>query len=188
MNVESWPELTGGFGMKWEMKLKKVDDLIARSNASLYDRVKLLVEIWEDKDFLAHHDGDIDKAEAMLDTKLGDYGIGFFEAQAILKHFPQRPHWVGNSIRAMLAKALEAEEASRKEAKSPVTRKGPVPRKEHQEIVQQLEQSKKRVDGLQDETGRLRAEIERLREENAMLKGRVAELERILNHQLAGAK
>lgn len=171
--------------MKWEQKLKKVDDLIARSNASLFDRVTLLVEIWDDKDYLAHHDGDIEKAESMLDSKLGDYGIGFFEAQAILKHFPNRPHWVGNSIRTMLAKALEAEEAVRKEAKTPVVRKGPVPRKEHQEIVQQLEQSKKRVDGLQDETGRLRAEIERLREENAMLRGRVAELERVLQGQLS---
>ena len=167
--------------MKWEAKLKRVDDLIARSNASLYDRVKLLVEIWEDPDFLAHHYGDIDRAEAMLDTKLGDYGIGFFEAQSLLKHFPQRPHWVGNALRVMLAKALEADEAERKARREPpAARKGPVSHKEHQSIIEQLEQTRKRAESYADDVSQLRQEVDRLKRENATLLGRVQELEWIL--------
>jgi DNA repair exonuclease SbcCD ATPase subunit len=169
--------------MKWEMKLKKVDDLIAQSNASLFDRVKLLIEIWDDVDFLAHVDGSVDKAELLLDAKLGDYGIGFFEARSLMKHFPKRPHWVGTPIRQMLAEALEVERSERKERQEPVTRKNPVPHAEHEKVMQQLEQTRERVDQAQDEVAGLRSEIAKLKEENATLRGRITEMERMLAKQ-----
>lgn len=171
--------------MKWEMKLKKVDDLIARSNASLFDRVKLLVDVYNDPEFMAHHKGDIDAAEYMLDSKLGDYAMSFMQARCLFNRFPQRAHWIGNPIRKMLAEAMDADRSERKEREVPSTRKGPVPRKDHDEVVKQREAAVNRVDSLQDETSRLRDEIAKLREENAVLRGKVEELERLLDKQFA---
>lgn len=169
--------------MKWEMKLQKVDELVSRSNAALFDRVKLLTEVWADGEYLAFHDGDMDEAEAMLDQKLGDYGIGFMEAAAIYKHFPKRAHWVESSIRQMLAEALEAERKDRSETRAPSTRKGPVPRKEFEQLEDKLTHVNSRADSLAEENGRLRDEVRDLREENAVLRGRVEELERVLSKQ-----
>jgi hypothetical protein len=171
--------------MKWEQKLLKVDDLVARSNGTLYDRIKLLAEVWADGEYLAFHAGDMDAAEEMLDAKLGDYGIGFMEALAAFKHFPKRAHWVDTPIRQMLAEALEAERRDRKESASPSTRKGPVPRKEHEKLEEEMRHVNSRADSLAEENGRLRDEVRVLREDNAVLRGRVEELEKLLSKQYA---
>lgn len=171
--------------MKWEQKLLKVDDLVARSNGTLYDRVKILAEVWADPEYIAFHDGDMDAAEAMLDAKLGDYDIGSLEAFAALKHFPKRAHWVESSIRQMLAESLAAENQERADAAPPSTRKGPVPRKEHERLEEQMRHVNSRADSLAEENGRLRDEVRTLREENAVLRGRVEELERLLSKQFA---
>lgn len=167
---------------KWQLTLKKVDEMVSQSNASLFDRVTLLCRVWDDPDFLDHHAGDADKAESHLDQKLGDYGIGFFEARAILKEFARKDQWTKGNLRGMLAMALEKEEARRKEqrADAVAVRKGPVPRKEFEQVSQQLEHATERSDSLADENARLRSRITELEKENATLHGRVEQLERMM--------
>lgn len=171
---------------KWTMTLRKVDEMIAASNASLYDRVKLLCQVWDDQDFIAHHNGDVDAAEKHLNQKLGDYAIGFFEARSLLKHKPRRGDWEGGSIRQILAEALDAERQSRKqEAVDQPQRKGPVPRKEHEQVLQQLERVTERNEQQADEIGSLRAKIAELERENATLRGRVEQLEKMVGRAAA---
>ena len=176
--------------VKWEIVLRNVDELIKQSNAGLYERVVLLKQVWDDPDFLAFHKSDVDAAEDHLNQKLGDYGITFFDAAAMLKHFPDRSEWAGASIRDLLAKALDLESGARTRHEEPKSdRKKPIAHDEHERIKGELETQvqilSKRSESLADENSRLRSDNQELRRENAELRGRVMELERIARRELA---
>lgn len=178
--------------VKWEIVLRNVDELIKQSNAGLYERVVLLQQVWDDPEFLAFHKSDVDEAEDHLNQKLGDYGITFFDAAAMLKHFPDRAEWASSSIRDLLAKALDLESSARTRHEAPKPeRKKPIARDEHERIKSELETQVqilgKRSESLADECSRLRSENQELRRENAELRGRLQELERVLKRQLAEA-
>ena len=165
--------------------MKKVDGLIGTSNANLFERSKLLVAIWEDGEFLAFHGGDVDKAEESLNSKLGDYGLTIFDVQSILKEFPQVQQWEKGKLREMLAKALEAEDSRREEHAAPKTdRKGPIPRKEFEQLQKIVENTQSRADSLSDENARLREENTKLRGQLEHANGRIDELERVLKMNL----
>lgn len=174
--------------MKWEVALKKVDSLIAASNATLYERVTLLKQVWDNADFLAYHRQDIDKAEQHLNAKLGDYGLTIFDCLALLKQFPHRENWEAGKLRQMLATALEAEELSRANAAGPkAERKGPIARSEFEKLEDSLRHMNSRADSLAEENGRLRSENAQLRSDLDHARGQIRELERILEKQLAAA-
>lgn len=174
--------------MKWEVTLKKVDALIAASNATLYDRVVLLKEVWDNPDFLAFHKQDVDKAEEHLNGKLGDYGLTIFDCLSLLKHFPQREKWEGGKLRELLATALDAEDKSRASAGAPkAERKGPVARGEFEKLQDSLAHMNSRADSLAEENGRLRAENAQLRSDLDHARGQILELQRILRKELVAA-
>jgi len=178
--------------VKWEQLMLQVDRLIATSNESLYERVVLLDVIADDVEFIAFHKHDADAMEDHLDQKLGDFGISFFNARSMLKHFPSKEQWGKAKIRDLLAEALQNEQQSRSEAKQPTAeRQNPIPRKEHERVVSQLTKDvgnlTERTESLADENARLRQENDKLRHENAELRGRLSELERIVNRELQEA-
>ena len=172
---------------KWEVVLSQVDKLISTSNENLYDRVSLLKSVWEDRAFLAHHNGDIDAAEEHLNAKLGDYGITIFDGLAMLREFPKRDQWASGKIRELLATALAAEESRRGERASTTTRKPPVPRKEFEALEAKMTHLNSRADSLAEENGRLRQENAQLKSDLDRALGRVEEMERVLSRQLQGA-
>ena len=173
---------------KWEITLKKIDALIAESNGTLYDRVVMLKEVWDDPGFLGFHDRDIDKAESHLNEKLGDYGVTIFDCLSLLKHFPDRSRWSAGKLREMLAMALDAENRSRSESADPKPeRQGPIARKDFDKLVGDLKHVNSRADALAEENGRLRAENATLRSQLDQARGRISELERILKREFAAA-
>lgn len=173
---------------KWQTMMKKVDSLIGTSNANLYERSKLLVAIWSDGDFLAFHNGDVDKAEESLNSKLGDYGLTIFDVKAMLDEFPKCEQWEKGKLREMLAHALEAGDSRRAEYQAPKTqRKGPVPRKEFEQLQKIVENTQNRADSLAEENARLREENLRLRAQLDHANGRIDELERVLKMNLQTA-
>ena len=150
--------------VKWELALQKVDELVGQNNGNLFDRVRLLKQVWEDTEFLAFHNGVIDAAEEHLNTKLGDYGLSFFDCLALLAHKTSRLEWEKGNLREMLAEAIEAN-SPRKSDSPPTVRKGAVPRKEYEELEKQMKHMNSRADSLAEENGRLRAENERFEAE-----------------------
>jgi len=173
---------------KWQTMMKKVDGLIGTSNGNLFERAKLLVAIWNDGEFLAFHNGDVDKAEESLNSKLGDYGLTIFDVKAMLGEFPNKAEWESGKLREMLATSLEAEDSRRKENSRPrAERKSPVPRKEFEQVQKTLQATQARVESMGDENARLREENARLRAELAHANGRIDELERVLKMQAAAA-
>jgi len=173
---------------KWQLVLKDVDKLIGSSNGSLFDRSKLLVAVWSDGDYLAHHKGDVDAAEVMLNEKLGDYGLTIFDVKTMLAEFPKREQWETGKLRAMLAEALAAEDSRRETRESPkVERKGPVPRKEFEQLQKIVENSESRIESISAENARLREENSQLRMKLEHANGRINELERVLRRELQPA-
>lgn len=166
--------------MNWKLKLEKARELVGKSNAGLYDRVKLLVEVYEDPDFLDFHDNVYDKAEAELDKALGDYGICFLDAMDIMKHFPKKAEWKGGNLREMLAEAVQARINSRREKAPKSKRKGPVAHKEYEKVLKAKEAADQRIKSLEEDNLRLREENRKLTAEVARNEGRIAELERVL--------
>ncbi len=173
---------------KWELVLRNVDELIKQANASLYDRVVMLKQVWDDPEFLAFHGSDVDAADEHLSSKLGDYAITFFNAIALLKHYPHREAWAAGNLRQMLATALESEQRSR-DTEPKTERKKPVAHDEHERVKSELESQiqtlTSRGESLAEECARLRQDNQELRRENAELRGRVMELERIARRELA---
>ncbi len=173
--------------VKWEVLLKQVDQLIAGSNASLFDRTTLLKQVWDDPEFLAHHNGVIDDAESHINGKLGDYGLTWFDCSTMLKHFPNRVQWESGHLRTMLATAIENETSKRPSDDVKQERKGPVPRKEYEALESQMKHMNSRADSLAEENGRLRSENAKLRSELDQAMGRIVELERLLKREFVNA-
>lgn len=177
---------------KWEQLLQKSKELRGKSNGLLFDRAKLLVEVWNDGEYLAFHKGDLAKAEDYLDAEVGDYGLCFFDLKAMLESFPKRAQWEKANLRELLAQALEMVAVERKERQAdsvPVIRQR-VTRKEYEEAVAETARVEKRAELYESEADKLRrrvmeleAENRNLVAENARLEGRISELERMLNRQ-----
>lgn len=181
---------------KWERLLKEVDGLIASSNGGLFDRATRLVQVWEDGEFLAFHNGNIDAAEESLNSKLGDYGLTIFDVKSMLGEFPKKEQWETGKLRMMLATAMEAEESRRQEHRAPATtkRQGPIARKEFEQLQKQYEATQSQVATIQSRAESMAEENARLREENHKLRfsleranGRIEELERALSRELQPA-
>lgn len=173
---------------KWELVMADVDRMIADSNANLYDRVTALKAIFDDPAFLEYHGGNMDKAEQHLNEKLGDFGIGYFEAAAMLQYFPKRDQWAKGKVREMLAHALEKEQERRRANREETPkRQGPISRREHEAVIKERDAAIEKVEEAASELRTLQAKVAELEQENAMLKGRIAELERVLARQLSAA-
>lgn len=181
--------------VKWEIKLKEVDRLIAGSNASLFDRAVLLQEVYDDPGFRQFHGAKEDAMHDQLDAKLGDYGITFADASLMLRYFPAKASWQTSHIRNMLAEAMDRRDAERRPAAAVVARqRATVTRKEHEALQKRLGEEATRAAALAREIADSRTELERLRDENRRLaaelaraEGRIVELERALNRQLSAA-
>jgi len=174
--------------MKWEMALKRVDELRAQNNGNLHEWVMLLKQVWEDSRFLAFHRGDVKAAEDHLNQKLGDYGLDIHMAFSILKHFPEKESWEKGNIVRLTAAALEKDREEQKDASGPKQeRKGPIARAQHEAVLQQMKHINSRADSLAEENGRLRAENAILRSELDRSTGRITELERILKREFVSA-
>lgn len=179
----------------WEVLMHRVKEIRGKSNALLFDRAKLLVEIWNDGDYLAFHNGSVDKAESFLDAELGDFGLGFFDVKAMLESFPRRVEWSEGKLREMLATALaKADEARRSRAPETAAARPRVTRKEVEAVEAEKVKAVQRGDYLESEVESLRrkndeltAENRRLTAELARAEGRISELERFATREPVAA-
>lgn len=173
---------------KWEQLLLDVRRIRGKSNGLLFDRVNLLVDVYADGDFLAFHGGSVDKAQKQLDGELGDFGIDFFDAKAMLELHPKRATWENGNVKQMLADTIEHNAAKAKERNADnapvITRKRPTIA-EYEESEKRAEQANQRCESLMEEVARLRAENRRLTAELARAEGRISELERMVRREYA---
>lgn len=160
----------------YKQKLLAAKQMMGQSGLAIYDRLLLLVEVYNDKDFRTDH-GNIDdfKAAEIMDGYFSDlFGLGFLQLRSMLEHYPERKQWETGRLRIMWNDILKTKQAAdakvneRKPVKVAVRER--VSAKDHHEIVQQYAQAEAKAETAQREAVAAKTELETLRAENIVLK------------------
>lgn len=152
---------------KWEMKLASNRNLRKQSSSLLYDRVKLLVDVYNDMEFRRWcSDNHADELDYM-DSEIDDTGIGFLTWMAVLEAHPNQEEWLRQNVRVLAAEAMDAD---REKKKAAILEDGRKERVEWKARAMTAE-----------------AECERLRGEVKALTDRVDELKKIID-SLSGSR
>lgn len=183
---------------QWKLNVMEAQKLRGKSMDLLYERISLLVQVFDDDDFWTDNSLDDDEAAGKwLDKEVDEFRtIGaaspFWTLRACLTRWPKKSEWTNTTLRKMLATLTEEREerqdkAGRREAKRATV-------KELEEAVKRSEHAETTVKNLQSNmeqrTSELQKALSRIREleaENAELRGRIMELERALSRQLVAA-
>jgi hypothetical protein len=100
---------------KWEQKMNQQRELRKRGSEVLYERVHLLVEVYNDIRFREWCEEckvvDLD----YLDEEVSDVATNFLTLKAVLDTYPDVESWKKHNIRDLLAEALSASKSDRKE-------------------------------------------------------------------------
>jgi hypothetical protein len=155
-------------------RLKKLRD---KAGSLVYERVKLAASVYADRNWVAaSFRGDPNAAAAHLQEEyfadLCD-AVSFLDLLGIFKVFPEEREWAEHkySVKRLFA-------ALPKEEKAPRERRG-VTIKEHEEEISRRKDAEFAAKRAREEAETLQARVKELEMENAKLKGRIEELERI---------
>ncbi len=103
----------------WRTALDQQRKLKARGAELLWDRVKLLVQCYDDEDFRAWVFDQGSNELDYLDEELSDVAASFLTLAAVLKQYPNKEDWVRHNIRELIALVLDAERDKRKAEADP---------------------------------------------------------------------
>lgn len=170
----------------YKKKLINVSELKASGIERLHERVKLLVEVFEDHDFRTDINGDDFAMSAALDKYVDDCALSFLELRSVLQSFPDPDEWKKTSLRQLYANAVSRSSAPNVAGDEPKPERRSVTIKQFDELSDRLKDESCRANSLFVEITELRSENRRLLAENARLEGRIAELERMSDRQMAG--
>jgi len=175
----------------WKKLLENVKALFAEARVNLHAITVLLVKIWEDKDF--RHDAQLEDdyaASDWIDEYITDTDLTFLELRAVLVQFPKEEQWKESTIRDLYAQTKKTTE---EQAEAPPVNRTAWKKKaeEAEEKLketefQNIQLKKVESDSLERLTDQSQ-EIRNLKEENAVLRGRIEELERLYKPELAAA-
>lgn len=176
-------------------KLARLKVLRDDAGANIYERCRLAAEVLADTDWIAAiHGGSLDAAEqAVQDEYFADLGgyVTLGTLTDIYRTFPDEAEWKARKYNLQVMEAeWEEARAEEREVKPRVRPQYKVLAEEAKERAEKAERQAEQVEtllsGERQSAARLREELETLRMENAELRGRVRELERLVDKRLAG--
>lgn len=178
--------------LKYKELLLQAKSLMRKGAESLFDRAKILVEVFDDAAFRADH-GMYDDAQLaeQLDAYLQDTKWRFAELRLMLSFCSDRKRWSTGKLRDLYDEALAAkrpapqEEPRHRRTATVAELEAAEDRVKHEAAVSrqlraQLESEAKQRENTETELERLRRQNAQLREELAVARGRIEELERVL--------
>lgn len=172
--------------VSYKKKLIAASELRTQGRAALFQRAKLLVEVFEDRDFRADNEQFDDlKAAELLDTYLEDTAATFLEIRAILQTFPTLEQWEGKTIRQLYESALESSRANTDEKTRVAPRRVTIKQFEEEQLARKEAEAETR--NLKKQLAEMDAANRKLIRENAQLEGRITELERIARRELVAS-
>jgi alpha-D-ribose 1-methylphosphonate 5-triphosphate diphosphatase PhnM len=175
--------------MSYKKKLTEARKLLTQGCLSLYDRVRLLIEVFEDREFRVQENLESDDAAGnwLTEGYLSDTADwDFFALKNLMDHAPNREQWGSGKLNRLYAEMLEAKKAQHNTENQPAKRTR-ITREEHEEVKKALQHEQAQVKYLRDQHSEVLEENQKLREEVALLKGRIQELERMAKLELAAA-
>lgn len=166
---------------RYKTLLLEARKLRGQAGAKAFDRGRLLVTVFEDRDFRADC-GNIDdmRAAEILDDYLDDLCLDFLSMAAMLKFYPRRKLWQEGRLARMYRDMIAVQERQNEPAPQP-RRVSASTRKELEARLEDARQEKARLESIRrSEAETLKERIAELEEENERLRLRVAELESLL--------
>jgi len=170
----------------WKEKIVTARKLRGKTAAIVYDRIVLLDAVFDDADFRNENDFDDIQAVEHLDAEIGDLAADFLTLRRVLKLSPNKKEWAGRDLRRMIAETLEADRESSK-SEGPVKTYRRATLAELDKALEEKELAETRLVIVERRNRELEENNRLLREEVAGLQGRIHELERIVNRDLAAA-
>jgi len=99
--------------VEWSQLMSEQRQLKKQGISLLYQRIKLLIECYNNKGFLSHcverGVNDID----VLDSELEDIAVGFLTMKAVFESYPKEEDWQRHSIRDLIAEVLNSQKRER---------------------------------------------------------------------------
>ena len=167
----------------YKAKLIAAGEMLAEGRENLHERVKLLVGVFEDREFRADNQQYDDfQAANLLDKFLEATALTFLEARAVYQTYPAFKQWEGKSIRELYESALEQSRATDSEKERATPRRVTI--KQFEEEQRSRRDAEAECRNLKKQVADLEAENRNLIRDNARLEGRVSELERIIRREL----
>ncbi len=179
----------------WSQKLTVARTMRESAGETAYDRVQLLMEIYDDRDFLSRFPEE-ERREDVLDKCTDDLCASFCELREMMRFNDDRAHWAKGNLGTLRIDTMAhlAEEAANRRNGEPKRVHRIIKQSEFKQVQDELKGEKLRSNTLQDSfqtqaqrTAELERENSALKLENAELKGRNSELERLVNRELASA-
>lgn len=179
---------------------KKILDALAKirnGKGSLYDIATWCLELFTESDTYADAIGiEPDEVVHHIESRfLKDFAVDLSEVVILMKFFPDRVQW-NRPILDLLddAHAQIAEKKREEVSEQPRRTRRVVKRQEHEQVQKELAEVqlevKRKTQAQQETRSELDKAKDRIRElemENAQLRGRIAELERLIELQSASA-
>lgn len=165
----------------YKHKLIRAKELQGNACAILYDRISLLVEVYNDPQFHEFENLDEFTAASRLDAYLTDVAENFITLKAVLELFPERETWEKRTFRELLAHARGVAEEKRRKAREPQVAAHRVTKQELKQVAEERDDAIKVAESAQETAAELRRENDRLKKELAVAEYRIKELEEELS-------
>jgi hypothetical protein len=173
----------------YKQKLLIAADLKRQSAELIYDRFRLLNEVFDDQDFRADVGGTDFQWAAELDTYVEDLDFGFLDLRTVFEHFPDRNVWVERKLMDLFIEATQrnAKPDDEPKVKRPRATQAQLKAAEQKaeaadqkvaELTCELEHATERLSEIEI----LQREVDRLREKLRLAYQRIGELETELKH------
>jgi hypothetical protein len=165
----------------WKKLLTEAEQLRGQAGISAHRRALILTQLYDDVDFRAERGlADDDAVEDVLGELVNDLCLNFAELRAMLHEFPESEAWSDGKLATLYDKAAERIRSRRSAIeRDPITRRR-VTSKEYDRLAGEKQDVESRLRYVEGQHTESLTEIQRLRIENAELRGRVSQLETML--------
>lgn len=102
--------------VKWEMKMNEQRDLRRQGITLLFQRVKLLIEVYNDAAFRGWCEQNKVVELDYLDAELSDVAACFLTLKSVMESYPNESDWQSKNIRELMAEAIESQKTDRQGA------------------------------------------------------------------------
>lgn len=165
----------------WKRLMLEARELMGQAGGVAYDRVVLLIQVFDDQDFKVDA-GDDHKASHRLDELLGDLCLDFLEARQLLRHYPDRDTWASGRLRKMYDDMIREMFAAR--SKTASSRDRDRDRKQQARADAASPPTALLSSVSPDPVATLKARVGELEKENAVLRATIARLKKVLDAEL----